>query len=181
MFAACGGPDGDPPPGVQTGACYPNATCDGGLVCASDVCVAWDDDDGGTDTSAADTTFPPTSSGDAPSPGSTSGGGPAPPWETTEPDPSSSDGGADSGGPSDGCPFTPEEIVCSSYCAAHAAYLDACDPNNDITRRQCLDGCEFAMANGGYDDGLSLLAVGCIQLHGGDCDAVAQCLYDHDC
>ena len=45
-LAACGGSDGASV-GSEQGACYPNSTCNAGLVCASDLCV--DLSESGTD------------------------------------------------------------------------------------------------------------------------------------
>ena len=47
-LAACSSGDERAAPGTKGGACYPNGTCDDGLSCASDLCVALGgaDDDG---------------------------------------------------------------------------------------------------------------------------------------
>jgi len=53
---ACEGSDagGDCAPGSEVCACYPNRTCDSGLICSgSDICVKDDDGSGGTDNSDA--------------------------------------------------------------------------------------------------------------------------------
>ena len=41
LASACEGDDA-PPSGEELGSCYPNGTCNEGLVCASDVCVSLD-------------------------------------------------------------------------------------------------------------------------------------------
>lgn len=96
--SACGGSssNGDAAQGTERGPCYPNETCNAGLICLSDTCVMPPSSDAGSDATPDGTIEM-----DAmPMPGADSG---------TDGTPSGSDGGAEAG-----FPFAPSNIPLSA-------------------------------------------------------------------
>ncbi len=182
LVTACDGEDG-PPTGGETGPCYPNATCDEGLACASDLCVDLDGDEPSADDEGPITPSPDPTGDETPPPQDDE------PWDEPPPedppdDPTGDepgDGGELPDEPADTCPFTSAGISCSSACAGDIAWNESCDSGPYHPYEDCVDACEYTKSIGGFE-GVGLLWYGCMQLTGGsNCDAVTECIWEYSC
>ena len=118
VVVGCGGEDEGSPQGQETGPCYPNGTCDAGLVCGSEVCVDLDAVGGETEGE------PPGGGGARPGDGGSDGG----PGDGGDPD--AGDGRGDDGGGTwgedDAGDPDPTDGGTTIYCARDEDYPDAC-------------------------------------------------------
>lgn len=179
LASACG-PDDETPTGAETGPCYPNATCDMGLSCESDLCVDLDGSqtEGGAQGPAPGPESPP-------SPPSDSGDAPEEPPDEEPPseDPSGDTGGFGETGsvPEDSCPFTEDGISCTAACAGEIAYRDDCsDDPYPYSLDECIEVCVYTQDNDLAND-LWLELYGCYERTGGACEAFSECWLEVSC
>ncbi len=146
LLLACD--DDGPPTGEAQGACYPNGTCNEGLVCASDLCV--DQDGGGESDSGASESESESetsaeesrgeSAGDSGSGDDAGTTGTSTTGDSTTTTTTTTTTGGDSNDSSSECP-TPG-------CSAYASKLEECFPMLDVDwYAECLyvyDVCDAA-------------------------------------
>lgn len=180
----------NPSTGSEGGACYPNATCDAGLVCASELCVLLPEgtssgsaEGNGAEGSSANSDDPPSGDGEgsagdsdaAEETGAEETGTSA--GETGE----GADESAGSRGPS--CPFSIDQISCASFCEADLYYSEVCNNGGATTSYdECFEACEYTVSNDLLDESpIGIEWYGCMQETGGACDDFLDCFHSTSC